>query len=514
LLFEFRRYAESLAAHKKALAINTELAEAWFGCGKALFAFGRSEEALGAFDKAAALGPDLAYLNCARLWTRMLLADWSGWAAECERLISIIRDGVPAAPFVSLTIPATSADHLQCARIHTEGLYAGSPALWCGEWYSHDRIRIGYLSADFRKGHPVAYLTAGLFALHDRSRFETTALSFGPADDSEFGQRLKGSFERFVDVRDQADAQIADLVRKLEIDVAIDLTGFLDGARPGILARRPAPIQVSYMGFPGTMGAGFIDYLIADAVAVPFEEQPFYTERIVHLPETYWVTDMARRMVGTTPCRSDAGLPENGFVFCCFNNAPKINQTVFEVWMRLLANVPGSVLWLLRDNADAERNLRREAQARGVDPARLVFAGRVALEDHLARHRLADLFLDTLPYNAHTTASDALWTGLPVLTCLGSTFAGRVAASQLLAVGLPELITRSRDEYEALALKLAKDPVLLSSLKAKLEKNRLTHPLFDTERSVRHIEAAYTKMWEIWQRGESPRSFRIDCIET
>ena len=289
--------------------------------------------------------------------------------------------------------------------------------------------------------------------------------------------------------------------------------GYTQDARPGILAYRPAPIQASYLGFPGTTGAEFIDYIIADKTVAPFEHQPFYTEKIVHLPDCYLVNDTKRNIAEGSPSRQEAGLPEKGFVFCCFNNNWKITPDVFGVWMRLLRAVEGSVLWLLRDNEGAERNLRKEAQARGIDPLRLVFAGHLPLDDdHLARHRLADLFLDTLPYNAHTTASDALWTGLPVLTREGTAFAGRVAASLLYAVGLPELVTHGLEEYEALALKLATDPPSLRSIRRKLEVNRLTHPLFDTDRFRRHIEAAYTTMWETWQRGDPPASFAVEQL--
>ncbi len=294
------------------------------------------------------------------------------------------------------------------------------------------------------------------------------------------------------------------------MDIAIDLKGYTHDFRPGILAHRPSPIQASYLGYPGTMGLPFIDYLIADKTVAPFEHQAFYTEKIVHLPDCYQVNDSKRTIAGRTPTRQEAGLPEEGFVFCCFNGNWKITPDVFDVWMRLLHAAGGSVLWLFRDNERTEQNLRREAQARGIDPARLVFAGRLPLEDHLARHRLADLFLDTLPYNAHTTTSDALWAGLPLVTMLGEGFAGRVAASLLYAIGLPELVTHSLQEYEALASRLAADPMLLQSYSNRVKTNRLTYPLFDTGRFRRHIETAYLQMWDLWQRGERPRSFKVE----
>ena len=381
--------------------------------------------------------------------------------------------------------------------------------LWTGETWRHDKVRVAYLSADFRR-HAVAHQIAELFERHDRSRFEIIGVSFGVDDKSEMRKRLIAAFDQFYDVRRKSDEEVAKLIHDLQVDIAIDLMGYTKDSRPGIFAYRPAPIQASYFGFSGTMGAEFIDYIIADKTVAPFEHQPFYTEKIVHLPDCYLVNDTKRNIAQRTPTRQEAGLPEKGFIFCCFNNNWKITPDVFGVWMRLLHSIDGSVLWLLGDNESAQRNLGKEARGRGIDPTRLVFASRLPLDEHMARHRLADLFLDTLPYNAHTTASDALWAGLPVLTCEGTAFAGRVAASLLYAVGLPELVTHSLEDYEALALRLAEDPSLLQGYRNRLATNRLTHPLFDTDRFRRHIEAAYMTMWELWQRGEQPRSFSVE----
>jgi predicted O-linked N-acetylglucosamine transferase (SPINDLY family) len=302
------------------------------------------------------------------------------------------------------------------------------------------------------------------------------------------------------------------MLRELEADIAIDLKGHTTDARPGILAFRPAPIQVGYLGFPGTSGAPFVDYLIADRFVLPEGEQRFYSEKVVYLPGCYQVNDARRAIAASTPSRAAAGLPAEGFVYCCFNNNYKISPRLFDIWMRLLREVPDSVLWLLEDNSAARRNLQNEAQARGVNPARLVFAARLPHAEHLARHRLADLFLDTLPCNAHTSASDALWAGLPLVACAGSSFAGRVAGSLLHAVGLPELVTENLEEYAALALKLAKDRRLLGEVRAKLARNRSTAPLFATDLFRRHIESAYQTMWQTWQRGEPPRAFAVEPI--
>jgi predicted O-linked N-acetylglucosamine transferase (SPINDLY family) len=373
---------------------------------------------------------------------------------------------------------------------------------------SGGRIRIAYLSADFHT-HATASLIAGLFEHHDRSRFEVSAISFGPDDRSAMRARLQAGFEHFHDVRGLGDRDVARLLADKAIDIAIDLKGHTQGARQGILAFRAAPVQVSYLGFPGTSGADFMDYLIADAVVLPPAQQGYFTEKIAYLPHSYQANDFARK-IAATPGRQATGLPDASFVFCSFNNSWKITAAIFAIWMRLLAAVPGSLLWLIADNDGACANLRRAAAEQGVDPHRLVFAPRLPEPEHLARQRLADLFLDTLPYNAHTTASDALWVGLPVLTCRSASFPGRVGTSLLQAIGLPELVTESLAEYEAAALRLATDPALLQALREKLSRNRLSFPLFDTDRFRRDIEAAYTRMWEIAKRGEPPRAFAVE----
>jgi predicted O-linked N-acetylglucosamine transferase (SPINDLY family) len=319
---------------------------------------------------------------------------------------------------------------------------------------------------------------------------------------------LESAFEHFIDAKDKTDEDIANLIRHHEIDIAVDLMGHTQISRLGILARRPAPIQVHYIGYAGTLGTDFIDYILADSTVVPEEHRPFFTEQVVWLPDSYLVSDDRRAISPHTPMRHECGLPDDAFVFCSFNNSYKITPVIFELWMRVLRATPKSVLWLSQANAIATANLRREVERHGVSPQQLIFAPKVSDNaDHLARQCQADLFLDTLPYNAHTTASDALWAGVPVLTCLGETFAGRVAASLLKAIGLPELITTSLADYEELALKLAREPSFLAAIKAKLARNRDTHPLFDTARFTRHIEAAYTTMWQRYQSGEAPTAF-------
>ncbi|HSF47968.1 MAG TPA: tetratricopeptide repeat protein, partial [Burkholderiales bacterium] len=451
VLQDLQRYEEALASYDRALAFRSDFAEALRGRGNALHSLRRLNEALACYERAFAISPDLEYMSGNLAWMRLLCCDWRGRNEEFGRLVSAIRAGKRSIlPFMALSVTDSPQDQLLCSRIWVRNKCSTSPApIWKGERYRHDRIRLAYLSADFRV-HPMSFLIVGLFEHHDRSRFETIAISFGPDDRSEIRTRVKGAFEDFIDVRNKSDLEVARLMREREVDIAVDLMGYTQYDRMGILALRPAPVQVSYIGFPGTMGADFIDYILADRFVIPEEHHACYTEKVVYLPDTYLANDSRRVIADWTPARAEAGLPERGFVFCSFNNNYKIGPAVFDVWMRLLGNIEGSVLWLLESNAAAVRSLRQEAANRGIAPERLVFAPIVKVEEHLARHRLADLFLDTLPYNAHTTASDALWAGLPVVTCLGTTFAGRVAASLLNAIGLPELITHSLPEYEAL----------------------------------------------------------------
>jgi protein O-GlcNAc transferase len=365
------------------------------------------------------------------------------------------------------------------------------------------------LSSDFRF-HPVATAIVEMLERHDRTRFEIVGVSFGRDDASEIRTRLVRAFDRFHDVADEGDHAVAELLQRLDVHIAVDLNGMTRGFRPGVLARRPAPIQVTYLGCPGTTGVDFIDYILADATVLPLDQQPFFTETIVHLPDCYHPNDTTRSL-SATPDRAHFGLPEGGFVFCCANQSHKISAASFDVWMRLLARVEGSVLWLSHMNDAATDNLRRAATARGIDPTRVVFAPRLdRVEDYLARYQRANLFLDTLPYNAHSTAIDALWAGLPMVTCAGTAFAGRVGASLLKAVGLPELVTHNLEDYEALAARLAKDASLLTAIRTRLQTDRANQPLFDMDRLRRHLETAYLTMWDIHARGERPRHFSVE----
>jgi len=515
LLVKLKRYDEALASYDKCITIAPVFAEAWNNVGMLLIETKRYEEAAKVLGRALQLDPHAEYAIGNLVYARQQFCGWDDLPALKSKLVDCMQKGEPAAsPFLSIAVTDSSQLQLQCAQAYVAKVYPpAGRMLWRGERHAHERIRIAYLSADFRD-HAVARLIAGMFERHDRTKFDTVAISFAPDNSDVMHRRIKSACGRYVEVSKRSDREVAHMLRDMEVDIAVDLMGFTQDARPGILAFRPAPIQVSYLGFAGTMGAAYVDYVIADRRVLPPDSESFYAEKIVYLPDTYMATDGTMKVADTPVTRAEAGLPVDGFVFCGFNQHFKITPEVFDVWMRLLRRVDGSVLWLTASGGSTVNNLRREAERRGVAAERLVFAQRLPQhEDHLARHRLADLFLDTLPYNAHTTASEALWMGLPVVTCLGSTFAGRVAASLLDAVGLPELVTTSHVEYEALAFKLATEPAALDAMRSKLSAHRGTHALFDTDRFRRHIESAFTTMHERHRRGEPPDGFSVSCIE-
>ena len=457
---------------------------------------GEMEEAVAAYRQALVLEPDHAEILALLVYQLRQNCDWDGLAGLEARLLARVRagaDGVP--PFIILTLDSTPADQLAAASIWSrrheraaaDRLPPPPPPRREG------RLRLGYLSADYHE-HATAYLIAELFERHDRGRFEVFAYSSGPDDNSPMRQRLLKAVDQFVRIGPLSDRAAAEKIREDGIDILIDLKGYTKGTRAGILALRPAPVQASFLGYPGTSGAAFVDWLIADPVVIPPAHRPFYREMLALLPHCYQPNDSRRPIAEPPPSRAECGLPEEGFVFCCFNSTYKITPAYFDVWVRLLQAVPGSVLWLFASNPWAEFNLRNRAVSAGLGADRLVFARDLPLARHLARYRLADLFLDTLPYTGHTTVSDALWAGLPALTCAGGSFAGLVAASLLKAVGLPELIAPDIAAYEALALRLARDPAELARLRALVAANRLTTPLFDSERFARDLEALYLGM--------------------
>ncbi len=491
VLWDMKRFAEALAMADQVLARNPVFAEALYLRANLLRDLGRRAEALAAYEKTLAAQPGHLYALNGVAQMALLLCDWD----RVEQLRPLLAQDIQAGksliqPFVMLGYTGDAALLRRCAENYVARIAPARAPLSDGRRANHDRIRLAYLSADFHQ-HPTAQLMVELFERHDRRRFEVIGVAFGPDDKSAMRARLAKAFDQFLDVRGQSDQEVAQRLRAMEVDIAVDLNAHTQDARPGILAFRPAPVQVNYLVYPGTTGAPYLDYVLADATVLPLDRQPFFTEKIVHLPDCYQAND-ATRIVPPAPSRAEAGLPPQGFVFCCFNNGWKITRPVFAIWMRLLAQVDGSVLWLLA--GPQEDRLKREAAAHGVDPARLIFAAKQSPAAHLARHQLADLFLDTLPYNAHTTASDALWAGLPLVTCHGESFAGRVAASLLNAIGLPELVTTTPQAYAALALDLARDPARLSALREKLKRNRAATPLYDSARFTTNMEVAYEAM--------------------
>ncbi len=513
LFHETKRLIEAEAAYRHALEIKPDFAEAHYNLGNVLKDGSQFEGAMESYRRLLDLKPDFPCVYGDYLYSKMQCCNWEGLNDAFHKILVDIDANKPVStPFILLTIPATLAQQKTGAQRWVRDTCPEVPTTSnVNDKYSHDKIRLGYFSSDFYN-HATAHLMAELLEQHDRSKFEVIGISFGASPDDTMRQRLNTAFDRFIDVHHQSDAEICALARSLEIDIAIDLKGFTGNARTGIFALRPAPVQVNYLGYPGTMGAPYMDYLIADPTLIPLEHQPYYTEKIAYLPDSYQVNDSHRQISARLYTRSEVGLPEAGFVFCCFNNNYKITPVVFDIWMQLLKQVEGSVLWLYEGNPWATQNLLSEAAKRGVAPERLVFAKRMDLPEHLARHRLADLFLDTFYCNAHTTASDALWAGLPVLTLLGDTFAGRVAASLLNAIGLPELITHTHDEYKTLALALATQPDKLALLRQQLAKNRTTQPLFNTERYTRHIEEAYTRMWQRHQEALVPEHMYVGKV--
>jgi predicted O-linked N-acetylglucosamine transferase (SPINDLY family) len=513
IMVAYRRFSEAIEYCDRALAVQPLWTDAHEQRGAALLAARRPMESALAYARLVEIDPERKFARGMVIGSRLAGCDWTEWDADRDRLIAGVRDGKEAvSPFTFLAVNDSPELHVKCARIFADDQIPRDYRLpWSGTRHEHDRIRIAYVSADYHQ-HATAMLMAGMFEAHDRQKFETIAISLGRSDSSPMRRRLEPAFDRFIDVQRLSDAEAVKLMRSMEIDIAVDLKGWTGESRAGLFARRSAPIQVNYLGYPGSMGLAELDYILADRIVLPPQLQVHCTEAVVYLPDSYQVNDDKRVIDSRIPTRSAVGLPDEAFVFCCFNNNYKLTPEIFAVWVRILQAVPGSVLWLLEDNPDAARNLRREAQSRDMSPERLVFAPRMTVEAHLARHRLADLFLDTLPYNAHTTSSDALWAGLPVLTCLGAAFPGRVAASLLHAVGLPELVTQNLDQYAALAIELAGNPERLRQIRERLAHNRTRYPLFDTVRFCRHVEAAYTQMWERYRAGLAPVSFEVPAL--
>jgi predicted O-linked N-acetylglucosamine transferase (SPINDLY family) len=504
-LTRLRRYDEALLACDQALALKPDMAEAWFGRGFVLHQLRRHDEAAAGYARACQIDPEMPFLKGSLLHQKMLICDWNGF----DRLFAEVERGIAAGKLVAEPFGwqglATSSRSLQrCAELFAAHRFpAASLALPPWPRAADSRIRIGYLSGEFRE-QATSLLLVGVLERHDPGRFEITAFDNGWDDHSATRRRINAGVDRVIPLRELNDIRALAAIRECRIDILVNLNGYFGDDRARLFAHRAAPLQVNYLGFPGTLGARYMDYIIADRVVIPPNQREFYCEKVAYLPHCYQANDRNREIADLVYSRAECGLPAHGFVFCCFNNAYKITPAMFARWMRILTQVEGSVLWLLEDSAAAAANLRREAAARGVDPSRIIFAGRLPLPEHLARHRCADLFLDTLPYNAHTTGSDALWAGLPLLTCPGETFAGRVAASLLSNLRLPELIAETMNDYERLAIELATIPARHAAIRQKLLANRLTTPLFDTALFTGTIEALYTAMFERHKAGLAP----------
>jgi len=506
VLYGLHRHEEAAQFFARALALQPDSAELHYLHGQVLVLLKRIEEGLASYDRALALDPDYNFLIGLRQHTAMQICSWSGLETSLARVVQGLQARRKVAPPLStLGLVDSPSLHRAAAEIFAQQECPRDGRL--GALAPHprsDKIRVGYFSADFRV-HPVSLLSAGMIEAHDRSRFEIFAFSFGPDRADHVRTRMRRAFDHFTDVDQQSAENVAMLVRKMRIDIAIDMMGFTHNYRAGIFALRAAPVQVGFLGYPGTLGTDYMDYLVADHVLVPAGSEQHYAEKIIYLPDSYQPNDSNRPISERIFTREELELPSEGFVFCCFNRAFKLLPQTFGTWMSILRRVPGSVLWLSEGSSAVVANLRREAEARGVDGRRLVFArSMTGLEHHLARHRAAGLFLDTLPFNAHTTASDALWTGLPVVTCMGESMPARVAASLLHAVGMPELITRTLTEYEELAVRLATHPDELERVREKLARHRLDAPLFNTARYIRNLESAYEQIHERSQAGLAP----------
>jgi predicted O-linked N-acetylglucosamine transferase (SPINDLY family) len=508
---ELKRYEEALAHYNKAIELNPQYIEAWSNKGTALSELRRYEAAAKSFAQALELNPELPFGKGTLLHAKMLACDWQGVDALYHSICQDITENKKSAdPFGFQGICNDELLLQKCAEIFSNTKFPASPQFGL-EQLKRDsgKIRIGYLCGEFRE-QATAILMTEIWELHDKNRFEIVAFDNGWDDKSARRKRIEAAFDELIDISRLSDNQAANLITNKKIDILVNLNGFFGKPRQGIFAKKPAPIQVNYLGFPGTIGSTYVDYLIADKVVIPKESRQYYTEKIVYLPHCYQANDSTRQIDGREFSKKELGLPEKGFVFCCFNNNYKILPQMFDIWMRLLHSVPGSVLWLIEDNQDATHHLQQEAQARGVDAERIIFAKRVPLSEHLGRHQCADLFLDTLPYNAHTTASDALWAGLPVLTCIGTSFAGRVASSMLSTLDLPELIATSVAEYESLAYGLASSPEKLQQIKIKLTKNRFNSPLFNADLMARELESAYLAMYKRFQEALPPEHINLN----
>lgn len=507
-LAEMTRHEDALASYGRAIALKPAFAEAFYNRGSVFCELKQYEKALADYLKAMALAPEIPFVLGTVVSTAMKLCKWQGMNSLFPELAQRIDAGaLSSLPLALLAVTSSAALQQQCAALYVKATCRASDGRWNGEIHTHPKTRIAYVSADFRE-HALARLMAGVFENHDKTRFEVYGIALAPEDASPTAQRVKASFDHFVDVSRKSDKEVAQTLRDLEVDIAVDLMGFTLCSRPNLFAERVAPVQINYLGYPATMGTNAIDYIIGDGFVIPPESRRFYSEKVIYLPDCFQANDDKRVTSKDEPIREAYGLPEDAFVFCCFNNSYKVNPDIFDVWMRLLKKVPGSVLWMLGSEA-VEHNLRTEALNRGVEAARLVFAPRANYEEYLTRLKCADLYLDTLPFNGGATASDVLWAGVPLLTCVGEAFAARMAGSLLTAVELPELITEDLAAYEALACELATNSKKLVGMRNRLTDKRSTGRLFDTVAFTRHLESGYDNVLERARKGMPPDDIHV-----
>lgn len=508
LLLDLRRDRDALEDFEHALRCRPAYAQAHFAKGTTLLRLGKSHDAALAFARAVDLDPELPYARGLLLHSQLMRANWNRYDELRAAVIAAVGDGRSAdEPFSFLSVCDNAALQLACARRYGTDKFSPRAPLWQGQRWRHGRIRIGFLSGDLRD-HPVSYLLAGVFEQLDRAHFETYALALQPAADGPFGRRVAAAFNHFIDLSADSDLRAAERIHALQIDILVDLAGYTRGTRLGILAHRPAPAQIGYLGYPGTTGTPYLDYLLADESVIPQQSDQHYSESVIRLSGCFQAND-DQRAIGPPLSRADAVLPESAVVFCSFNNTFKINPPVFDIWCRVLLGIKDSVLWLLAESDAAQVNLRREARQRGVDPERLIFAGRVPYAQHLSRLRLADLVLDTLPFNGGASTSDALWAGVPVITIAGEAFAARMSGSLLYSLGLPELVTGSAAEYEQRCLEVAGNRARLNDLRSRLQANRSTAAVFDTTQVCAQLAVAFDQVWQRTQAGDPPAGFSV-----
>ena len=506
LYFENQNFQKAEENFEKAILLNKKYSEAINNIGKVFLKQKRYEEALKKFNLAIDLNPKLDDGSIDYL--KLFINDWNNYEKSISKFRAKADDpNIIFEPFISLNFISSNNLQKKITEKYINHRFINNLKTF-KQNYNNKKIKIGYYSADFHN-HATAHLMSEFFELYDKNKFEIIAFSFNPNLNDLYTKRLIKAFNKFINIKNENDSEVVKISEKEQIDIAIDLKGFTINHRLGVFSKRVAPIQASYLGYPGTIGASFMDYIIADKVVIPEENQKYFSEKIIYLPDSYQVNDSTKKISNKKFTYKDFGLPENHFIYCCFNNSYKINPTIFDVWMNILMKKNKSVLWLLEDNPVNKKNIQKEAKRRGISEDRIIFANRIENSEHLARHQLADLFLDTLPYNAHTTASDALWSGLPVLTCEGDTFQGKVASSLLNAIGLPELITNSLHEYQKLAIKIANGNNI-SDIKNKLNNNIKSTALFNTKNFTKYVEEAYIKIYEQNKKGLKPENIFIN----